>query len=628
MEITPAMPGQSARLQVKRVDGGRPSAVADELLARIQHVDRSGAVFDLKGWTTPEEGRRLELFIVSGCNIDCSFCCENQRNRTPKLMPWDELERKLVDAAAQGVQVIQFMGGEPTLHRQFPQALARARELGMRTYVITNLLRWQEPDFAATVGPLLDEIMVSVHAVGDEQGAVVTGLKTWWSRFSVAVENLQQHRPQRLRCATVLSRENQGSLEEIAEMVLSLAPHAWVMGNPVPVEGSRRSGVDIGLTLLEQRSLQPRLQALHARCTEQGTRLVFFCFPHCVLGPDLYDHTHEVLLQDEDISNAAPASISSVNFWSQADYEWKRTRISLGRTRGNACHSCSRKDRCGGYFSAYFDQQGEQELIPFGHTTSRHRRRFHAFGVGLPKTGSTSLSRMFAQYRTHHEYRFADVVETLTAWKTGALSEAALRRWLLARDAEAQLELEVSTFSHFWVHLLPELFPWARFLCPVRDPYTQVESFLRMMLRNRQRYASAETFPDWQRAHGRLMVPDFDSEDYVSVASIEASLPRLVEGYLHYWSRAMGQLLAHLPRERTLFVHTRQLSTQQAVIADFLGVDDGTLSASHENRAPHNIELLTTLPQDWLDGRVQHICGPQMAELFPNFRSSDAFSGE
>ncbi len=602
-----------------------------EVAARIIHADRRGTDLEFACWK-PSEGKaaslgervlaqRLELFIVSGCNIDCAFCCENQRNRVPRMMPWPELDRKLLQAAEEGFERIQFMGGEPSLHPRFSEALARAQELGMGTHTITNLLRWEDPAFAKRVAPLLDEIMVSIHAVGEDQGHLVTGSRQWWSRFTKALENLRAFRPARVFCSTVLSTQNESSLEAIAELVLSLQPDLWVMGNPVPVVGSRENGVELGLRLDQQRDLQPRLLALRDRCRAAGTQLIFFCMPHCVLGSELYDQTHEIILADEDRSNAAPSAIDTVNFWSQADYEWNPGAVHLGRIRGDACHGCKRKNDCGGYFSAYFDRWGEDELLPFDPPHVPKQRRFHAFGVGIAKTGSTSIARAFDRYRTRHEFRFTEAVRQIAAWRQGQVDDSEMVRWLSERDASYQLELEVSTFSHFWIRLLPEIFPDARFVCTYRAPLAQVESFLNMMLHNRQRYADAEAFPPWQRTYGELLFDEFDSEVYCSAETIAAKLPELVESYLGYWSRAHRELLTHLPISRTLFVNTVDLDERLTEIAAFLEVPESSLVAAHANRGLYRRRFLDQLDPANLNDRIRVICGAEMAVLFPDLAS-------
>ena len=308
--------------------------------------------------------RRLELFIADGCNLQCWFCIESVRIAQKRFMPWEEVEHHLLKAVADGVDVVQFMGGEATLHPRFADALALCRELRLRTYVITNLLRWRDRGFAEAVGPRLDEVMISMHAHGADAGHAISGVRSWKATFDEALANARETLTGAIQASTVLTRDNVAELEAIAEQVLSVGPHLWVMGNAVPVEGTRKDAVDGNLTLTELDALRPRFAALAAQARAAGCRLVFFAFPHCVLGPGLWDDTHDHILADQDLSDDAPSAVETVQFWSRADYLDGPGRIHLGRTRPDVCAPCARRAVCGGHFSAYFDRHGTAELRP------------------------------------------------------------------------------------------------------------------------------------------------------------------------------------------------------------------------------------------------------------------------
>jgi len=368
--VEPKTGGAGGIVALPVAPGEDGSALA-ELISIVELLDRKGlgVRLDRQDPAPPPPNPpgtritapRLELFIASGCNLDCSFCCEAERIAKKSFMPWPEIEQKLRDAAAAGKQLIQFMGGEPTIHPRFADAVGLARELGMRTFVISNIMRWEDPEFARAVGPLLDEIMVSVHAFGDDKGLSVTGRKGWWQRFAKASAELKANHRGSYRCATVLSRLNVDDLDRIAGVVLAFRPTAWVLGNAVPVPGTRIDAELTNLSLTEQIALRPRFAALKERCAAEGCRLVFFCVPHCVLGPELWDNSHDLFLGDQDLSDGAARG---VNFWSRADYHEDFAPVTLARERGPACAKCERKNVCGGYFCDYFRRHGEGELSP------------------------------------------------------------------------------------------------------------------------------------------------------------------------------------------------------------------------------------------------------------------------
>ncbi len=311
-----------------------------------------------------QRARRAELLIANGCNIHCGFCCESHRIAERRFMDWPSMADALRRIADRGYDLVQFLGGEATLHPRFADALALAKQLGLSTYVITNLLRWRDPEFGRRVGPLLDEVMVSLHAWGAEAGEAVTGWSGWWPAWRAAAANARETLSGRIRCSTVLTRHNAADLERIGEELLGLGPQAWIMGNAVPTAGTRIDVVDELLELPELAAMRPRFAALSRRCASEGCRLVFFAFPHCVLGPELQDDAHDLVIDDQDLTSTAPASPEEVTFWSRSTELTAPTPVVLGRTRPPGCARCGREQVCGGHFEAYFARYGTAGLEP------------------------------------------------------------------------------------------------------------------------------------------------------------------------------------------------------------------------------------------------------------------------
>jgi hypothetical protein len=111
-------------------------------------------------------------------------------------------------------------------------------------------------------------------------------------------------------------------------------------------------------------------------------------------------------------------------------------------------------------------------------------RRFHLIGVGLPKTGTTSLASLFQPFRWGDEFLFPESVERLIAWKGGRLDRDVMRRWLALRDEAGALELDSASFNHYFLDIMVELHPAARFVYTRRDAVSWADSFLNMVLRH------------------------------------------------------------------------------------------------------------------------------------------------
>jgi MoaA/NifB/PqqE/SkfB family radical SAM enzyme len=360
LKVAPS--GASSNLDVAILEDGGAPDVATAFARAIVVIDRARRPATN---TKPQTSWR-EIFIADACNLKCTFCCEAVRIGRGKLMPWEQIEQTLRRYAADGVHVVQFMGGEPTIHPRFADALRLSHDLGMRNYAITNLLQWRKESFAAEVSPLLDELMISMHAYGASAGGEVTGLESWWTNFERSVEKARERLTCRIYGATVLSKHNVDDLEKIAEVLVSLRTRKWVMGNSVPIAEAPKSSLEINIGLDEQRLQMDRFRALHRWTNERGCELVFFCMPDCVLAPDLWSFSHDRMLHDQDLLGTGRAvEEKDVVFWSRTDYQDEAVRtVSLGRRYAPKCDECPRKGTCGGYFREYLDANGDRELTP------------------------------------------------------------------------------------------------------------------------------------------------------------------------------------------------------------------------------------------------------------------------
>jgi len=224
-------------------------------------------------------------------------------------------------------------------------------------------------------------------------------------------------------------------------------------------------------------------------------------------------------------------------------------------------------------------------------------RLFHLIGVGLPKTGTTSLAHLFQPFRWGDEFLFAESVERLLGWKAGRLDRDDMRRWLILRAEAGALELDATSFNHYFLDILVELHPAARFVYTRRDVVSWADSFLNMVLRHGA-YLRGRPWPEWQLALGRLMAPSFEPRHFASPAHLYLALRPLAEELLGFYARETARIEAELPPERSLVIATDGLSTSLDTIAAFAGLPRSALNAvgSHANRGRGKIPLVAALP--------------------------------
>ena len=77
-------------------------------------------------------------YVTYRCNAKCGFC--DIWEKPSPYVNLNNVQENLKDLKRLGVQVIDFTGGEPLLHRDLPLFLDAAKDLGLITTVTTNTL--------------------------------------------------------------------------------------------------------------------------------------------------------------------------------------------------------------------------------------------------------------------------------------------------------------------------------------------------------------------------------------------------------------------------------------------------------------------------------------------------------
>jgi MoaA/NifB/PqqE/SkfB family radical SAM enzyme len=305
-----------------------------------------------------EPPRRLELHLSYACAQRCAFCSESLRmarwRRSPPL--GKEVSAVLLARRRAGFDHVTFTGGEPTAHPLLPGALAAARKLGFKTYLTTNGGRFAEESYARKVLPLVDELCLSVHgpdaAVHDDS----TGTPGSFERAMKALENVRRRgEGTYLLTNTVVTRRNWESLEGTLRFLASRPEiRHCLLSNVAPEGRAARSYRALAVTLAQWRARLPEL----AR-TFDGSKAVlrFFGLPLCAL-----DGRTE-LSNDAHFSPRVTVERRSVGGRPGLAGFLSRD-AGRGRSKPEACRSCSAGPDCAGVFDRYLKEFGSAELAP------------------------------------------------------------------------------------------------------------------------------------------------------------------------------------------------------------------------------------------------------------------------
>jgi hypothetical protein len=229
-------------------------------------------------------------------------------------------------------------------------------------------------------------------------------------------------------------------------------------------------------------------------------------------------------------------------------------------------------------------------------------RRFHAFGVGMAKSGTHSLSALFERHhRSAHEPEELLLIERILGMANGNTSIEEAEHYLIASDKRLKLEMNSSSLNYFVLPSLVKLFGEARFIVTVRPPLQWLESMINQQL--------GRPCPvRWQRLR------DLRFGDMARYPDKEHALEKrglhTLEGYLSYWARHNRDVLQQVPADRLLVVETNRIASSLERIAGFLGVPVSTLDANnaHTFKAMQRFDVLSELDRDYLEETAERIC--------------------
>jgi hypothetical protein len=241
-----------------------------------------------------------------------------------------------------------------------------------------------------------------------------------------------------------------------------------------------------------------------------------------------------------------------------------------------------------------------------------------AFCVGQAKSGTASLAALLAaNHRAAHEPEREQILEMILRESRGDVSENALRTYLLARDKRLNLEYDIAWANQFIIGHLPTVFPDARFIILIRDPYTWLQSICGHLV-SRDIPPEVRAFLDWwfrpdlypHTRHDRAL------QD-VGIYSIAA--------YLNAWNRHVTACTQLIPPSRRLILRTHELGGSHQQLADFLQIpaDDLDIRNAHINRGTWSDRIESLVDRGYLVEMVSSISRDNMARHFPEVTSAD-----
>lgn len=231
------------------------------------------------------------------------------------------------------------------------------------------------------------------------------------------------------------------------------------------------------------------------------------------------------------------------------------------------------------------------------------------FCAGLFRTGTTTMQEMFARsFSSDHEFRLQDQLNVFERRLLGTISDAEIREFIHTRNAAKPLDMD-SCGAHFSiVDFLVEEFPDAKFLLTLRDIYSWMNSCVGKLL--------GDFTGGWGSRAGALMNCLDVLPDGSFLLTDERSMKVRLEQMAKIWTGVNQRVIAAVPKERLLIVHTEDLVERSGEIAAFCGIDPDLLDPIHAN-AGLNVNFLQCFDSEQIEELVQMHCRRLMEEHYP-----------
>ncbi len=249
-------------------------------------------------------------------------------------------------------------------------------------------------------------------------------------------------------------------------------------------------------------------------------------------------------------------------------------------------------------------------------------RRFQAYCLGVARTGTKSISGIFGNYRSAHEFWQRDVHQLIVERNQGRVSRSDLVAFIHDRDGAGCLEMDSAHFHRYYVDVLVEAFPEARFICLIRDCYSWLDSVINFF-----------TLPHvealWTRELENGIPFPLSLGDCEAKREWIRNFERHVDVPLAHWAATYQAVLAKLPPERSLVIRTHEIDDGIARMAELVGVAPDTMlwENRHLHKSIHHTDALRCCDVGFLQEKCDRHCGELMAEYYPGYAFEDYLEG-
>jgi MoaA/NifB/PqqE/SkfB family radical SAM enzyme len=354
--------------------------------------------------TTSGSGHRFEIQLGHLCNNRCVFCSSGQLTamKIARPVPLEPIVEALEHARAGGATHLTFLGGEPTIHKRFLEALAKAVELGFEHIVIfTNGVMFPHPGFIESVTALGNfEWRISIQGATEEAHVATTGRAESFKRIVHGLGELQR-RGQLVTTNMCVNERSYRSLPEYPELLSRYGVRQLHVDIVRPESTGERDEAYLRDIMPRYSDMAPYYADMLAGFDRWNPDFDVNVgnLPYCIL-PEWASRIHHGGQETITKSSDGDGLEDEMN-----KYAWQ---ASL-RTYLPGCADCVFRSRCTGIFRVYLELHGGDEFQPLSREAlaalDPERRNFVILVEPLlaPLRAALAANDLPASWRLQHE---------------------------------------------------------------------------------------------------------------------------------------------------------------------------------------------------------------------------------
>ncbi len=334
--------------------------------------------------------RRVDINVGYSCNERCKFCyyIQTVKDRDKeKDLSTDEAKHRISYIRRQGIETLEFTGGEPTIRPDLPQLIEYAHSLGFKSLsMITNGLRTADKAYTEDlVHRGLDDFLISIHGHNAEVHDRLTEVPGSFDRAVQTIKNLIPLGVKvRVNC-TVSGLNYKGATQTLGLYhQLGIQTANFILFNPI-VEADWSSSPELNVAYGDAApylkeaidTYRDKVKKITVRyiplCLMQGYESYVTNMPQIQYDPDEWDYLIRTGIREGGL-------ISTGALWvGMLLHPFKRRALAKGwntfkhegikyflqtknKVYGPPCKKCAYKGVCDGLWRKYAEWKGFGEL--------------------------------------------------------------------------------------------------------------------------------------------------------------------------------------------------------------------------------------------------------------------------